>query len=229
MKDLRDSPAARRRVSPGAVDSTPNPRRALRRCARCGREGRNAFRPVLADAGATMWVCTHEGPCVERTRMLRRAAARAAHGRPPQSPIAGFSWDARRACVIGSEAASREAIAAALRDLGSIDVECLDLTRRSIELVGSRDFGLIVADVRSGDPVALLGGLARRLAGARRRGVPILVAHGPEDGALPAIESLVRHVDAERLTRPTDATALLGTLDAVVAADSAGTTARAAS
>lgn len=228
MKSVQDLPVG---SSEGRNRSASRiaPARAVRHCARCGREGRNAFRPVGAAVGATMWVCTHEGPCVERTRMLRRAAARAAQGRPPQSPIAGYSWDARRACVIGSDPASRQAITAVLADLGSIDVESLDLTRRSIEMLGRRDFGLIMADVRAGDAIALLGMLARRLAGAGRRGVPIVVAHDPGDGNLPAIAALMREAGGTRLTRPIEPMTLLAKLDELAGASTAGTEGRAAS
>lgn len=163
-----------------------------------------------------MWVCVHEGPCLERTRMRRRATARTAQGRPAQSPIAGLSWDARRACVIGSEAGSRDAIAAALGDLRGIDVDCEDLARRPIETLTRREFGLIVADVRAGDPVALLGELARRLAGASRRGVPVVVAYEPGEGDRPAIESLIREARAFGVPRPVDANALLARLDVLI-------------
>lgn len=122
--------------------------------------------------------------------------------------------------MIGSDPASRQAVARILTELGSIDVESLDLSRRSIELAGSRHFGWIVVDVHAGDPIALLGGLARRLAGVSRRGVPIIVAHGPEDGAFPAIESLVRETRAGRLARPVDPAQLLAMLTASSAASS---------
>ena len=161
--------------------------------------------------------------------MLRRAAARAATGRPRQSPIVGFSWDHRRACVIGSEPASREVIASALGHLGSMEVVSLDLTSRSIGALAQRDYGLVIADVRAGDPVALLGGLARRLAGPARRGVPVAVVHAPDDGASPAIESLVREVGGHRLMRPIDPKTLLFLLDGPRAVGPGGVLGQAAS
>ena len=202
-----------RAAGTSAATAPPQHLRAVRRCARCGREGRNAFRPVQMAGGAGLWICSHDGPCTERTRMLRRAASRSAQGRPPQSPIAGFSWDARRACVIGSEPASRRALATALGDLGSIDVECLDLARRTVEMVSARGFGIVVAAVRAGDPVALLGELARRLAGASRRGVAVVVVSRSGDGEMPAIASLVRQTGARRLQHPIDGGSLLAMVD----------------
>lgn len=219
---------------PGASGESSNSagsvtQRATRRCARCGREGRNAYRRVHADVGGTMWVCTHEEPCIERTRLLRRAAARTVHGRPSQSPIAGFSWDGRRACVIGSDAASRHAIVTALGDLGGIEAEAVDLERRSIELLSCRDFGLVLADVRATDPVALLGELARRLSGVTRRGVPVIIAYAGSDGERPAIEALIRQCGGYRLTHPVDGASLQAMVDNLIRLGSAGSTDRAAS
>ena len=176
-----------------------------------------------------MWVCTHQEPCVERTRLLRRAAARTLQGRPTQSPIAGFSWDGRRACVIGSDPASRHAIVMALGDLGGIEAEGVDLERRSIELLSCRDFGLIVADVRAADPVALLGELARRLSGVTRRGVAVIIACAPSDGERPAIKALIEQCGAYTLLHPMDGAALLAMVEALIGPGSAGSTDRAAS
>jgi hypothetical protein len=203
--------------------------RATRRCARCGREGRNAYRSLHADVGGTLWVCTHEETCVERTRLVRRAAARTVQGRPSQSPIVALPWEARRACVIGSDPASRHAIVTALGDFGGIEAEGLDLKRRSLELLSSRDFGLIVADVRAVDPVAMLGELARRLSGVSRRGVPVIIAYARSDGERPAIEALIRRCGAYRLMRPVDGAALLAMVDALIGLGSTGSSDRAAS
>ena len=117
----------------------------------------------------------------------------------------------------------------ALSDLGSFEVEELELARRSIERIGSRDFGLIVLDVHAGDPVALLGDLARRLAGASRRGVPVVAVHDEASTQLPAIESLITRQSGRRLTRPFEPEALLALIGDFGGAAVPGPLARAAS
>lgn len=117
----------------------------------------------------------------------------------------------------------------ALGDLGGIEAEGVDLERRSIELLSCRDFGLILADVRAADPIAMLGELARRLGGVTRRGLPVIIAYAPGDRARPAIEALIRQCGAYTLVHPIDGAALLAMVDALIGLGSAGSTDRAAS
>jgi CheY-like chemotaxis protein len=180
--------AARQRSGVGSLDPSLRP---LRRCVRCGREGRNAFRPMRGTAPGAAWLCAHAEPCHERARLRQRAAAKRAQGRPVQSPISGWSLDERRVLVLSADPESRTALQGLLSDVASADVECLGLDRRSIELLGRREFGMVVVDVRRGDPVAILNGLARRLSRLVWRGVPVVLIRGVQDDG-PAIEALAQ-------------------------------------
>lgn len=188
--------------------SVDAPDRPIRRCVRCGREGRNAFRPMRRDATTDAWLCTHADPCQERARLQQRAAAKRAQGRPSQSPISGWFLDDRPVLVLGGDAASRAELATLLADITAAEVDCLGLDRRSLDLLGRRELGLVVADVRRGDPIAILNGLARRLARLMWRGVPIVVIHGPGDDG-PAVEALVRASATHTLERPVDTNGLV--------------------
>lgn len=183
--------------------------RPLRRCARCGREGRNAYRPMRGAATAELWLCTHAEPCLERTRLLQRASAKRAHGRPPQSPISGWSLEDRRIVVVGGDEASRTALADLVSDATSAEVDCLALDRRGLDMLSRRECGLVIADVRQGDPIAILDGLDRRLSRIAWRGATVLVVHGPGDEG-PAVEAIVRAPNVIALTRPVRPSALVG-------------------
>ena len=139
---------------------------------------------------------------------MRRAGSKRANGRSDRSPIPGLDLCDKPACIIGSAPESAAILADALTELAAVDVECLDLSQRSLLVLGRREFGLVIADVHRTDPVALLDGLSRRLAGLARRGVPVVVCH-PSNEVGPAVEGLVAEAGAHRLRRPVPATALL--------------------
>lgn len=200
--------ASGKRRARNSADATFRP---LRRCVRCGREGRNAFRPIRGSTAGAVWLCSHAEPCHERSRLQQRAAAKRAQGRPSQSPISGWSLDDHRVLVLGTDPAARTSLETLLSDVTSADVESLHLDRRSIDLVGRRELGMVVADVRHGDPVALLNGLARRLSRLVWRGIPVVLIHGQSEMS-PAIEALVRDATTHVLTRPVEAADLVSVL-----------------
>ncbi|MBW3612502.1 MAG: hypothetical protein KY392_01420 [Chloroflexi bacterium] len=90
-----------------------------------------------------------------------------------------------------------------LVEFAAADVDRLDLSRRSLDQVGRRDYGLIVVDTRPGDPVACVNELTRRLAAPRRRDCSVVVCHDPEPVS-PAIEHFLRGTRAIDVTRPID-------------------------
>ena len=132
--------------------------RERRTCVRCGRVGFNAFQPVSA-ADRRTWACTHVDTCVERARLRRRSQARRAGGRPATSSIAPTDLTDRPACVIGSNSASVAQLQKLLTGVAGIEVECLPLTIRSLDIVSRRDFGLVVFDAQATDSIALLNEL----------------------------------------------------------------------
>ena len=191
----------------------PTRDRLIRTCVRCGRTGTNAFRPIPTDEAHIGWMCTHQEPCVARMRTRHRSDARQHEGRPPTSPIAPPHVSERPACVIGSEAASVSGIADTLEEWAAVEVDRLDVTRRSLDCVSRRDYGLVIIDARAQDPVAYLNELARRLHMKRRRECSILVCHGA-DGPSPAVERLIRRLGAPSVRRPVDASVLMAAVTA---------------
>lgn len=175
-----------------------------RTCVRCGRTGSNAFRPIVTDPGHVNWLCMHEQPCVARMRIRHRSVARASAGRPPTSPIATAHLSERPTCVIGSNRRSVETLAGLLEELTAAEVDRLDLSRRGLDLVGRRDYGLVLLDTQPDDPVACMNQLARTLSSARRRDCAVVVRHASDDPR-PTLEQLL-HL--------TSATAVEGTVDA---------------
>lgn len=177
--------------------------RPTRSCIRCGRTGFNAFRPVPAERGWMSWICTHVDPCVARMRTRHRSGSRRSEGRPPTSPIAPAHLSERPACVIGSDPASVDELGGVLVEFAAAEVDRLDLSRRSLDQVSRRDYGLIVVDARPEDPVAFSNELARRLGSARRRDCALVVCH--DAGPLsPSLEALVRRTGTEAVLRPID-------------------------
>lgn len=181
--------------------------RERRRCVRCGRVGFNAFHPVSA-ADRRTWACTHVETCGERARLRRRSKARRAGGRPATSSIAPTDLTDRPACVVGSNPASVAQLQKLLTAVAGVDVECLPLTIRSLDIVSRRDFGLVVFDAQTTDSIALLNELTRRLAGLRRRGTAIIVSHDPAASG-PSLEQLITKAGASGLARPVSAIAIL--------------------
>ena len=108
-------------------------------------------------------------------------------------------------------------LAQVLAEYMATDVDVLALDRRGIERLSRRAYGLIVIDAQAGDPIALVNELDRRLPVLKQRGVPLVVcvSLGHEG---PAVEGMVLHTGALRVTRPFDA----GTFMQVVA-DALGT------
>ena len=182
--------------------------RESRTCVRCGRTGTNAFRPIPTDAGAMGWLCTHEEPCIARMRVRHRSGVRQSEGRPPTSPIASPHINERPACVIGSDRASVDTLASALSELAAMEVDQLDCTRRSLEQVSRRDYGLVVVDARDQDPVAFVNELSRRLATKQRHECTVVVCRGSEP-ASPAIEHLIGRLGARSVERPISGSALM--------------------
>lgn len=181
--------------------------RERRACVRCGRVGFNAFQPVSA-ADRRTWACTHVETCVERARLRRRSLARRAGGRPATSSIAPTDLTDRPACVIGSNPASIAQLQKLLTGVAGVEVECLPLAIRSLDIVSRRDFGLIVFDAQATDSIALLNELTRRLAGMQRRGTAIIVCHDPAVRG-PSLEQLIDKAGASGLARPVSAAAIL--------------------
>lgn len=181
---------------------------------RCGRTGTNAFRPIPTDAGAMGWICTHVEPCVARMRVRHRSDVRQSEGRPPTSPIAPPHINERPACVIGSDPASVEQLAATLAELAAMEVDRLDCTRRSLDQVSRRDYGLVVLDAGDQDPVAFVNELSRRLATRQRRECAVLVCRGPEP-ASPAIEHLIQRLGAPTVEHPVTGAALMAAIAAL--------------
>lgn len=125
-------------------------------------------------------------------------------GRPRTSPIAPAHLSERPACVIGADDESVDALAGTLVEFTAAEVDRLNLSRRSLELVSRRDYALIVIDARADDSVAFMNELSRRLASARRRDSAIVVCH--DAGPLtPALEHLLGRTGAEGVLRPLDA------------------------
>ena len=147
------------------------------------------------------WICTHVDPCVARMRTRHRTGSRRSAGRPPTSPIAPAHLSERPACVIGSARHSVDELAEILVELAAADVDRLDLSRRSLELISRRDYGLVVVDARPDDSVAFVNELTRRLASSRRRECMVVVRHDPEPMS-PALEHLVARTSAEPVLRP---------------------------
>jgi hypothetical protein len=177
--------------------------RQSRTCIRCGRNGWNAFRPIPTDHGRMGWICSHVDPCVARMRTRHRSGSRLTEGRPPTSPIAPAHLSERPTCVIGSEQESVEALADTIVEFAAADVDRLDPSRRSLDQLSRRDYGLVVIDARPNDPVAFVNDLARRLGSPRRRECALVVCHDP--GQLsPALEDLVRRTGARAVLRPVD-------------------------
>ena len=184
--------------------------RPLRRCARCGREGRNAFRTIAADRW-DVWICTHEETCVARMHQVHRSHA-TRHNAPRTS---GSAFDAgeRPVCVIGVDADAVDDVASLVAGLTAADVDALVLSRASLNRLSRRDYALVVAIVRETDPVALVNDLTRRLLPFRRRAVPVIVAC-PTATMSPAVRTLAGATASVRITRPVDAPALLDALAA---------------
>ncbi len=178
---------------------------------RCGRTGTNAFRPIPTDAGVMGWICTHVEPCVARMRVRHRSDVRQSAGRPPTSPIAPPHISERPACVIGSNRASVEALAATLSELAAMEVDRLDFSRRSLDQVSRRDYGLVVLDAGDQDPVAFVNELSRRLATRQRRECAVIVCRGPEP-ASPAIEHLIQRLAAPTVERPVSGAMLMAAI-----------------
>jgi hypothetical protein len=177
--------------------------RQTRTCIRCGRTGWNAFRPIPTDHGRMDWICTHLDPCVARMRTRHRSGSRRSEGRPPTSPIAPAHLSERPTCVVGSDRASVDALADTIVEFTAADVDRLDPSRRSLDQLSRRDYGLVVIDARPDDPVAFVNELARRLGSSRRRECTLVVCHDP--GPLsPALEHLVRRTGARAVPRPVE-------------------------
>lgn len=147
------------------------------------------------------WICTHVDPCVARMRTRHRTGSRRSAGRPPTSPIAPAHLSERPACVIGSGRDSVDELAQILVELAAAEVDRLDLSRRSLDLISRRDYGLVVVDAHSDDSVAFTNELTRRLASSRHRECTVIVCHGPEPMS-PALEHLVARTAAEGVLRP---------------------------
>jgi hypothetical protein len=184
------------------------PPRPLRRCSRCGREGRNAFRRIVP--GMDVWLCTHEETCVTRMRHRHRNGG----GRPAADDdglLAGFDAGERPICVIGSDPAGVDELAAMLEALSAADVDRLDLSPRSLMRLGRRDWALVVADLRATDPLALVNDLTRRLVPVRRQQVPVVVVR--DDGDLrPSLETLLLLAATATIVRPIHPVTLLDAL-----------------
>ncbi len=175
---------------------------------RCGRTGTNAFRPIPTDRGAMGWICTHVEPCVARMRVRHRSGVRVSEGRPKTSPIAPPHINERPACVIGSDADSVATLANGLAEIAAMEVDRLDCSRRALEQVSRRDYGLVVLDAGDQDPVAFVNELSRRLATKQRHECAVLVCRGPQP-ASPAIEHLIQRLGAPTLERPVSGAALM--------------------
>lgn len=178
--------------------------RECRTCIRCGRTGSNAFRPIPGVQGRTDWICSHVDPCVARMRTRHRTDARLSEGRPRTSPIAPAHLSERPACVVGSKRHSVDALADILVEFTAADVDRLDLSRRSLDQVSRRDYGLIVVDARPDDPVACVNELTRRLSSKGRRDCTVVVCHDPEPLS-PALDHFLRGTRAADVPRPVDA------------------------
>lgn len=143
-----------------------------------------------------------------RMRIRHRTLARSIAGRPPTSPIAAAHLSERPACVIGSRRSEVDAIADLIEELTAADVDRLDLSRRGLDLLGRRNYGLIVLDAHADDPVAFMNQLARSLSSTRHRDCAVVVRHDSGD-ARPALEHAVRMTSASRMDGPIDAALLL--------------------
>lgn len=141
-------------------------------------------------------------------------AARRQGGRSAWSPISGYEPGERAIGVVSSDPIVRAVLAEAADALAPMGAEALDLSTRTLERLGRADFGLVVADLREADPVALVDGLGRRLVAVRRRGAAVLVCHWPgADATRPAIRAVAESVASHRLLRPVtaaSASAMLG-------------------
>jgi len=161
------------------------------------------------------WVCSHAEPCIARMRSRHRSGARRVEGRPPTSPIAPSHLSERAACVVGGDAESVHTLADVLSEFAAVDVDRLDLSRRSLDLLARRDYGLVVIDSHVDDPLAFTNELTRRLALRRRRDCSVVLCHS-QGPLTPGLEGLAEKLEARCVERPFDARQFMGSVSAAV-------------
>ena len=92
-----------------------------------------------------------------------------------------------------------------------MDVDRLDCTRRSLDQLSRRDYGLVVLDAGDQDPVAFVNELSRRLATKQRHECSVVVCRDPEPVS-PAIEHFIQRLGAPTVERPVSAAALMAAI-----------------
>ena len=142
-------------------------------------------------------------------RGTRRSTARRLERRPPTSPLAPPDITERVACVIGSDADSTARIERLLVEYAALEVDRLDLDRRTLTRLSRRRYGTVVYDARPGDSVAFISEMTRRLATIAQRGVAIVVCGSPQATSGVALSRLVELTAARWVARPFDPTGFL--------------------
>lgn len=177
--------------------------RPMRRCARCGRTGYNAFERTIDPAGSDPeWVCTHREPCLARRLERWRAGTRTALGRAPSSPITPWADEDQKACVVAVDPDATERLEQLVRDLTPLQVEQLDGSPRAMARLSRGDYCLIVVDAGAGDPLAFCNELYRRLSRGRLSRVPLIIVREPGQRLRGPLAKLAGRPQAECLTRP---------------------------
>ena len=177
-------------------------------CVRCGRVGSYAFRPVASSSATPAWMCSHEGPCLERLRADRRRRSRDRSHRPRTSQITPEDLSERPACVIGSDEESIAHISALLSEFGGAEVERLPLDRRALNRLPRLGVSVVVVDSHASDPIALVNELTRRLGALAERGTPVVVCRS-SGTSRPSTERLIQATAARTAERPFDASSLM--------------------
>ena len=179
--------------------------RAIKKCERCGRRGKNAFRKLVLGQHVRGWVCSHGDTCTARTRLKARRQHRDAGSAEGTLP-----WIDKPVCVIGSDPEETVLVGQVLAELAGLEADVLDASRRSLARMTMRDYGCVVVTCSWRDGVGFLTDVTRRLVTMHTRGVPVVVCH--TDVISPATADLIRRAAAHAISRPYDAGDLIETV-----------------
>lgn len=191
---------------------------------RCGRTGSNAFEPVSdVVTGRPAWACSHVEPCATRQRAQWRAGQRDGIRRPRSSPLLAWSDEGQRACVISGDGETAADIERLLRELTPFEVECLDLSPRSMTRLSRGSYCVVILDTRPSDPLAYCNEVQRRLGSVSRRQLPIIIASPRDQPLRPPVRDLASRPNARVVERPVVGDALVAAVSDAMRANGAET------